>query len=181
MNGPDWPWPLLAISCPSSTHCVGVGGYGTIKASSDGGDTWTRQGTGPLRDINAITCPSPTTCYAVGNGVAVSSTDSGKTWTALPVNGIASIVLKGIACTSTTTCLIVGGPDTLQTVDGGRTWRVVGGRWLAPMDAVDCPTSSACVGVGGVEASRQGAIHTSANGGTTWEDLSTNLTHELSR
>ena len=179
VNGPDWPSPLVAISCPSSTRCVGVGGYGTIKASSDGGGTWTRQGTGPLGDVRAITCPSPTTCYAVGEGVAVSSTDGGKTWVSLPVSGIASTVLKGIACTSTTTCLIVGGADTQRTSDGGKTWATVGGRWLAPMDAIDCPTSSACVGVGGVEVSRQGAIHTSTNGGTTWQDLPTTLTHEL--
>ena len=118
VNGPDWPWPLVAISCPSSTRCVGVGGYGTIKASGDGGVTWARQGTGPLRDIYAITCPSPTTCYAVGDGVAASSTDSGKTWVPLPVGGIASTVLKGIACTSTTTCLIVGGRQ--HRADGRR-------------------------------------------------------------
>ncbi len=157
---------------------------GGIAVTADGGTTWTFQtvpvGTGAL---NAVACtPAPTgaptsssggsavTCTAVGTtstvlssarvgqGVVLTSTDGGVTWTSAPVPPTAADLLD-VSC-GAGPCVAVG--DTVATTTQGglvvltpatgstaAIWhRAVAAPVPLPLSGVSCVSLSACVVVG---------------------------------
>lgn len=186
---------LFGITCPSASHCYALG-YNSfdysdfsstqdtvILGSTDGGETWTRQGVPPGTDaLQGIACPSATTCFGVGYNQAlgdasvITTSDAGATWTSQTVPaGIGD--LDSIACPSTTTCFAVGqnfSPSSVAvivaTTDGGVTWSNQSvPAFTAQLNGVACPSTTMCVAVG-TPASfyGQGVMVVTTDGGTTW-------------
>jgi hypothetical protein len=116
---PDPTGWLSAISCGSSSSCVGLAyskannaAYpgATALVSSDGGATWANAtmpaGVAFIEDVSCL----GRTCKAVGAtdssvGVILGSLDAGETWQA-QAEGYQAI--EGVSCTTGTTCEAVG-------------------------------------------------------------------------
>ncbi len=164
-----------AVSCPSATECVAVGGDanlgGVASTSLNGGGTWS-QGAMEANEpqLDAVDCSTTSVCVAVGQGATVRSTDGGKTWTsnAIPTT---NTTLLGVNCPSATTCVSVGvspnatgpyGGQLLISSNGGTTWSVPTlPASMGALGSVDCPTSTFCVAVGS-------SVVVSNDGGKTW-------------
>ena len=147
-------------------------GQGAVAVSADGGQSWTMasvpSGVGVLQ---SSACLSSSVCLAGGTtGTTVSdvvpakgellrSVDGGHTWTtstgALPVEDA-----YGLACPSADQCAMVGtewfglpavGVGAVgQSTDGGVTFRGSKTSYIPlTLTAVACPTTSACIAVGG--------------------------------
>ena len=133
--------PTLVQAAPAPTmgeHYVGwavgdnLDGYGTILRSTDGGATWTRQGSPqdiPDVMLGSVVALDPLTCWVVGEtaggyGTILRTEDGGATWTrqgspaTIPDAGLAKI-----SAVDRDTAWVVGTPGAiLFTEDGGRTW-----------------------------------------------------------
>ncbi len=107
-------------------------GYGAIFHSTDGGATWTRQGspaTIPDVMLESVAALDPLTCWVVGEtaggyGTILRTEDGGATWTrqgspaTIPDAGLAKI-----SALDRNTAWVVGTPGIiLFTRDGGATW-----------------------------------------------------------
>ena len=164
-----------AVSCPSATTCVAVGGDGGLNGvastSKNAGSSWT-QGTMEANEpeLNAVDCSSVALCVAVGNGATVRSTDGGTTWSShsIPTTNTS---LLGVSCPSATLCVSVGvspnanGPyigQLLVSSDGGTSWTApVLPDGVGALGSVDCPSVTFCVAVGA-------SVLVSVDGGKTW-------------
>jgi hypothetical protein len=128
----------IAVSCPSASDCVLVGGYGTASASpplAEGwtGHAWTVESVPvPAGGLNtslvAVSCVSATQCMAVGGYIhgtglgtqsQLSEQRAGGTWTAqttfpLPAGGTGGS-LFGVSCVTASSCTAVG---TYSTAGG---------------------------------------------------------------
>ena len=169
-----------AVSCPSASDCVAVGGDGsgdgTVLVTTTGGGAW-QPGTLPagVGTLVGVSCPTTSDCVAVGTdtdqtGAILTSTDGGTSWTSQAVPG-GEDGLEGVACASASDCVAVLGYNApvpvLTTGDGGVTWTtgtVPAGVY--GLSGVSCPTTSDCVAVGDDGASDSAV--TSTDGGTSW-------------
>ena len=204
---------LTSVSCTSVQDCVAVGplyGNGSFTDgawySTDGGASW-QAASGPWQStaavVDAVSCAAgTTTCDAASAGgaadasVLYTSTDSGRSWGAVPESPATSQTfaagIHGLSCATAATCVAVGiaavpggpggittyEPAALVTDDGGTTWheQPLGpatnspARFAEPM-AVSCPTTSDCEAVG-IEQSAPGSYASVAwattDGGATW-------------
>jgi hypothetical protein len=148
---------LSAVSCPSATECVAVGG-GTSKKNGNWvpvAETWTRSG-GWKADrlavpagngnsmLSAISCPTASLCYAAGGAgsfatVVADQLPLVERWTPrggwarvkLPVlRGSMENDLNGISCTSAKQCTAVGSYAT-TTKQYGLIEQLKGAAWTA--------------------------------------------------
>jgi hypothetical protein len=121
---------ILALSCPSTTLCVGVGdnsvtgaGSFTIGTKTGGNWSWSMDQTIPgdgtgLGFLDGVACPTTTTCFAVGYdntlaGVQSVGTYAGGTWrwtaeSPVYVNAVPAGEIAGITCFSAALCSTVG-------------------------------------------------------------------------
>jgi photosystem II stability/assembly factor-like uncharacterized protein len=147
-------------------------GQGAIAVSNDGGTTWTAANvpakTGPLQ---SVACASVTLCVAAGttsttvsavvpaHGEMLTSQDGGQTWTPSPARPSVDAVF-GIACPSPRICAMVGTKwvgnpavgtgGVAQSHDGGSSFFASTTEYTPlPLTALDCPSTRACIGVGG--------------------------------
>jgi hypothetical protein len=129
----------IAVSCPSASDCVLVGGYGTASASPPLAEGWTGHAwtvesvpapAGALNTgLTAVSCVSATQCMAVGGYIhgtgfgtqsLLSEQYAGGTWTAqatfpLPAKGTGGS-LSGVSCVTASSCTAVG----MYATAGGR-------------------------------------------------------------
>jgi photosystem II stability/assembly factor-like uncharacterized protein len=164
---------LRGISCVSSTKCEVVGDGGTIRGTTNGGNTWTAQTSGTTNALNGVSCLGAF-CVAVGNGGVIRvTTNSGGTWTAKTSGTSQS--LKGVSCPSSTFCVAVGtGGTILVTTNGGGTWTAHTSGTTNNLQAVSCSTTSICKAVGSM-----GTIRATTNGGGTWTGQASGTTNAL--
>src|SRR5256885_6549899 len=74
---------LVDISCADASHCVAVGGAGTILSTADAGNSWNMGHSGTSHPLVGVSCPGPAVCYAVTNfGELLKTGDVGTTWSA---------------------------------------------------------------------------------------------------
>jgi photosystem II stability/assembly factor-like uncharacterized protein len=164
--------PLAAVQFVSAQQGW-VAGSGRILATSDGGQTWTRQYSGPagLYQVDFI---SATRGWAVGPNAVLTTTDGGKVWASLPepctpvrsvhfvtpdlgyaVAGGSGVRLDGGVPAAT------GAGTLLMTTDGGQNWQPVPG---APAAAQTVCFSSPFDGFLGTP----GRVWRSTDGGRHW-------------
>ena len=172
--------PIVFVS-PTVGFAIASGaGGGRIYRTADGAGSWTQVGSAPAA-LSDLTFVTPTTAYAVGaNSTLLTSTDEGKTWTALPLAlpaGTPPQALTQISCSDPMHCLIAtapaGGTNTnvlVRTTDGGKT-----GALVSPSQqnllSVAFSTASNAVAVG-----QSGATVLSSDGGATFP---TQISHRL--
>ena len=152
-------------------------GQGAVAVSSDDGGTWTLatvpSGTGILR---STACLSASECLAAGStsttvsdvvpakGELLRSADGGNTWTPssspVPVEDV-----YGLACPSAQLCAMVGtywvgypaapAGAVAQSGDGGTVFRLSTAAYIpSTLTGLSCPTSAACLAVGGRTVAR---------------------------
>jgi photosystem II stability/assembly factor-like uncharacterized protein len=190
-NPPFGPY-LSGISCASTTACEAVlnaGSQGGMLGTTDGGTTWVNQGSVPDH-LWSVSCPSSLICYAAGNASKMLKTANGGTsWSSLTFASAGYAL--GVSCSSTTVCAAVGiYPGMGLSTTDGTSWTVtanggavalacptadcvttggvnfISGVWTrvsAGLLAVSCPTTLACMAVGG-----GGLVVTTGDGGSTW-------------
>jgi photosystem II stability/assembly factor-like uncharacterized protein len=152
-------------------------GRGAIVISADGGQTWASATVPPNAGVlQDATCPTASTCLAVGTtsttvsdvvpatGQELASADGGRTWTFSafppPVDDV-----YGVACPTSKICAIVGtnwvgqpaigSGGVAHSADGGVTYGVSKSAYVPlTLTALDCPTSTACIAVGGNTVAR---------------------------
>lgn len=177
---------LMTAGCPNGhpEHPTGwaVGdtadGYGTILRTTDGGDTWLRQGSAqtiPAVFINDVSAIDEDNAWAVGGpsdgyGVILRTADGGETWTRQGSAGqIPNVGFGGVSAVDRNTAWVAGTEGTvMHTADGGATWTrqaqgVVPAANFQMIFAFDAKNVWA---VGGDEAPAP-IIHT-ADGGGSW-------------
>ena len=146
---------LAAISCPSSTLCLGLTGNSiyTTNNPAVGTSGWTST---PLPDtdsyVNDVSCPSVNLCVATdGDGSVLTSTNPTGTWSAAKIDGDRSI--NSIFCSTQPVCFVVDSAGTvLSSTDptgGASAWSASAST--PPFDSGACPTTSFCVAVDGSE------------------------------
>lgn len=166
-----WQWQRLlptgntlrSASFGSDTTGWTVGDAGTILVSSDGGATWTPQGSGTTADLYRVVAVSPTVAWASGAvGTVLRTEDGGATWRTLAVPTGAD--LRGLAAASATTAWVVGtGGAILGTSDGGATWARAASPTSVDLFALTLAPSGALWASGG-----QGTVLRSTDGGGAW-------------
>lgn len=96
---------------------------GGIYFSANGGATWTAQGSGVATNLWAIDMASEDVGYVVGAAdVALKTTDSGDTWTAVTATGSGDDLLTVDVLGRDTVWVGSDGGDAYRTDDGGTTW-----------------------------------------------------------
>lgn len=189
--------PVSSVSCPTSTYCVAVKGYGfkhsfqMILISRDGGKDWSSE-TFPVSltsnsGLNDITCATTSDCEAVGQNATNSSVeifgtkDSGKIWKIqkLP-NNLVSVAMFSVACPSSSECLAVGGQGggssgvIFATFNGGKTWVDETGLYGLKSNVfyhVTCATTLDCIVTGGLGQNQAPIMLATTNGGKSWSDI----------
>ena len=148
-------------------------GNGAIQVTTDGGATWQAAsvpaGTGLLHDV---ACTDSRTCVAVGTSSTTTSGIAPDRGVVVTSGGVLTTFgagrpppalgdTFGVSCGAPASCAAVGIAWTsahppvptvgvATTLDGGSAWRTPESRYVpSGLAAVDCPTASSCVAVGG--------------------------------
>lgn len=96
-----------------------VGDAGRVLKSVDGGATWSAQSSGTGQSLNGIHFANPTTGMAVGDGVVLTTTNGGSTWTATTI----AWTLNDVCSPDGTTWLACGTDGTVVvSTDLGINW-----------------------------------------------------------
>lgn len=171
---------LYGVKFVSSTQGWAVGARGTILATSDGGTTWSTQGSGATtKDLYGVWFASATTGWAVGQGgVVLSTTNGGTTWSA-QTSGV-STDLYGVVATSTSNVWAVGQSGVIRvTSNGGAAWNSQASNTANNLYAITASSSSTniwAVGQGGVIRLNPSASITS---GFSWTAQTSPTTKDL--
>ena len=149
--GADTSPPPTALTCVSSTACVGVDGGGhAFSSATPTTGPWTTASTG-VSSLNAVSCAPGGGCVAVGNIGAVSTAPGpAGPWTASPASPIdSSRTLGAVACPSSTLCLAVDSAGSAVTsLDGGATWSTASPLGAGhTLNDLSCPTVTFCAAV----------------------------------
>ena len=161
-----------ALACPTASNCVVmaklvgfVPGGIDVWSTTDGGRSWHETRIPGLTSIasQGLTCPSATTCWA-GPGLTSSSspstsqfvayrtTDSGQSWSAVPLPAGAPAPDGGplagwgaLSCTSVSTCFL-GGAGIDETLDGGHSWTpAILPAQVGAVESLSCEVGGSCV------------------------------------
>jgi photosystem II stability/assembly factor-like uncharacterized protein len=126
----QWHWQnplpqgnnLRGASFVDATTGTVVGEYGTIVRTTDGGNSWTIQGSGTTQTLWAVSFTDANNGTAVGEGgTIVRTTDGGTHWTS-QASGTA-FQFRGVSFSDTNNGAAVGESGTiLRTTDGGNSW-----------------------------------------------------------
>jgi photosystem II stability/assembly factor-like uncharacterized protein len=149
------------ISFPDTQHGWAVGLNGNIIATSDGGQTWTAQLSGPsFWECDMV---DATHGWAVGPSGVIYATTDGATWTPQTAS-VPGAPAEDVEAFDVSVAWIVGDDGLIMaTVDGGATWTTQTsgvGETLNDVNVLDRQTAWAA-GYNGV------VLHTT-DGGTTW-------------
>jgi photosystem II stability/assembly factor-like uncharacterized protein len=162
--------PLLAaVDFVDAKDGWAVGHDSTILATSDGGDTWTKQFSAPSeqRPLLDVLFLSATQGIAVGAyGAYYETTDGGKSWNArkiIPEDRHFNAIVK----VADHHLLIVGEEGTiLVSADDGRTWTKVPSPYKGSLFGAVVAADGSVVAFG-----LRGRIYRSADAGQTWTQV----------
>ena len=171
---------------PGDANTVYAGGDGVLYRSADKGATWTavKTGVGSSRMSIEVCAASPNTVYAIGVGSGFfRSDDGGTTWTAKTYPSGAGFYgyydLAFCCSQSNANALLAGGLNTVKSTDGGVSWTAADNwsSYTAP-NYVHADKHGFAFLPGSAStafAVTDGGIFKTANGGTSWTDLSNGL------
>jgi photosystem II stability/assembly factor-like uncharacterized protein len=161
-----------------------VDGYGVILHTTDGGETWMRQGSAseiPDANLGGVAAVDAQNAWVVGDqGTIMRTRNGGRTWEQQEVPaGVSDAGLCGVYAVDRNTAWVGGAVVSasapgviLHTTDGGRTW-VRQGQDLAltaGLCGVYASDRNHAWAVGDVESpNHYGTIVSTADGGQTWE------------
>jgi len=173
----DWAPPPNAGPSGWIGGCSMQDGFGVILATTDGGQTWVRQGAPgiiPDVDITDIKAIDAKHAWAVGlkengYGVILRTTDGGTQWVRRGTAGdIPNADLYGIGAVDTIRAWVVGQNGTiLLTRDGGITWTPQESHTTANLYAVAALDKKNAWVIGDTDGGYAIILHT-RNGGRTW-------------
>ncbi len=189
---------LSAVSCPTTTSCIAVGGLDpgagppVLVAERWNGSQWTQLSiTGPGGNAHgnllAVSCPTANLCIAVGITYATKSAGTllaerwnGSSWTiqttAPPPSNTAS-ELAGVSCPTTTACVAVGTYNGFVLAErwNGSSWTLQSiphptGIVSSRFWGVSCSSVALCTAIGDM-TNGSGVEMTRAerSNGTTWD------------
>lgn len=160
---------LTGVSFPDARHGWAVGHDGVILATTDGGQTWSRQddGTDDQTIYLDVLFLDKQTGFAVGAyGKFVATEDGGKTWTARPPID-EDLHFNRLTANATGSLFLAGESGTaLTSADQGHTWQ-----------RLDVPYEGSLYGLLPVDGSRllayglRSHIFRSDDAGTSWQPL----------
>jgi len=151
-RGHWWYLPLVLKSWRADIGwAVGdsADGYGTILHTTDGGRTWTRQGTAaeiPNTQLKEVSAVDDQNAWVVGANAILRTRNGGQTWEqqTLPSGLPTGFELQGIKALDANTVYVVGTPSILLQTTNGATWSqmsrgtdVLGNITFQVVDAVD--------------------------------------------
>ena len=158
---------MFAISCPTASFCVAVGGGNTLASSTDpagGAGSWEVAfpgGGGPdssnQRQIKGVSCPSPQLCVAVTfEGLIYASTDptgGDGAWSIADLSAIGpNMHMYGISCPSPAFCAVAAGDGKILTstnpTGGAGAWSLIQLEGPLELRGVSCTSPALCVVVG---------------------------------
>ncbi|MEO5618285.1 MAG: YCF48-related protein [Candidatus Eisenbacteria bacterium] len=141
--------------------CV-VGNTGEILVTYDAGETWQRQSSGTVFNLNAVWFVSDSTGWAVGgNGTALRTVTGGRTWTLIPTGS--SDNLMDVYFADPGTGWAVGSNGTVLTTTSG------GSSWLKQNPTPNTLNGVSFAGTSnGWAVGNGGVILGSHDGGVTW-------------
>ncbi|MDA8396847.1 MAG: hypothetical protein M0Z29_03185, partial [Actinomycetota bacterium] len=163
-GGANWsagatvPTSGAAVTCTSAACLTSSGN--DVYSSTNLGSSWSSS---PVvlafadgSTLRAVQCAGSSSCLALsGTGAALSSTDSGSTWSnATALSGLAPplTAIFALACQSSSLCWAWGASSTSQTVylavttDMGSTWAEYQLPWSASaVSSIACSTATSCV------------------------------------
>jgi len=155
-------------------------GYGMILFSSDGGDTWVRQGLestallgNDLQDIWAI---DENNVWAIGLNSVIRTINGGQTWTSVQVpSNIEGRELYSISVFNKTSIWISGNMGTiLNSNDNGNSWTIYDQTYFnhAFFQGIAAINQHKIFVAGGSgDSSLRGYIAYTLDGGATWDSL----------
>ncbi len=155
-------------------------GYGTILYTTNGGETWTRQGkAGEIPDVIlvSVSAVNENIAWAVGYqdsgyGTILHTHDGGKTWErqGSPAEIPNAQLLKVRAVGANTAWVVGYGGTVLRTLDGGRTWKNANGSVIPDIQLQGVAALNADTAwVSGVPVGQEGIIFHTIDGGQNWE------------
>lgn len=160
---------FYAVAAPDERVVWAVGSGGKIVRSEDGGQSWTRQGSGTDVNLQGIAAWDEQAAIAVGNdGVVVVTTDAGQTWkrAEIPASGNPNKLFR-VRIANGTAWAVGEFGALLRSDDRGVTWT----RALPEKDRAW--NDIAFVGEAGWLVGEFGALMKSSDGGASWEPVAT--------
>ena len=171
---------IAAVSCPSLSRCIGVGGQmgraqsaqvGSAVLTNNGGRSWSllkmpsvvfSKPVNTNTVLQGISCSSASRCIAVGfQGIVIATKDGGSKWTAQSSGTTRN--LRGVSCPTKSHCFAVGDVGTvIATTNGGKTWSPQTSGTTSHLYGVSCPSTTTCYAVGS-----SGRVIKTTDGGTT--------------
>jgi photosystem II stability/assembly factor-like uncharacterized protein len=150
---------MTAVSCPTTTTCLGLDDTGSLVISADGGLQWhvgVRHVVGldaQASEMTQFQCLSGTRCLALDTtlGSLMITNDGGATWhtDSMPTSDPSTFAVSAFACSSLAECVSVGsgaGDTLFVSRDGGGSWKAVPTPFGSPVpDQVSCPTPEQCL------------------------------------
>jgi hypothetical protein len=153
--GPETPPALNGVSCPSTSLCVVVDGYGNVISSSQptSAASWrvsrSYVGRAEYRGLSAVTCASIDFCLASGDGMLQNSTDPAGGAGAWTSHNTVEYVPSNLSCPSNGLCVGVHGSDVWNSTEPRGNileWKIEDVDEHT-MYGISCPSVSLCVAI----------------------------------
>jgi len=143
-------------------------GGALVRASTDGGKTWTIPAIPEAVFAVAGTAKSSATIYAGTTSSIYKSTDSGKTWAKLAGTGTVLVNALWVDPDTPTTVHAATDQGMIRSLDGGATWKLgrAGFYWSIAVSPARGSRLFAAV-----DTTTAPAIYRSTDGGATWSAL----------
>ncbi|MCW2925998.1 MAG: hypothetical protein JWM98_3402 [Thermoleophilia bacterium] len=149
---------LTGVAVPTASKVFVATNTGNIRATFDGGSTWSTQYTGTnFLDVDAV---SATVAWAVGNAGVIAATSNGTAW-APQTSGVTE-PLAGVIGLSASTAVAVGDQGRIvRTTNGGTSWATVASGVAYSLNDIDGSATW-------LVASGDGGAIQSFDAGATW-------------
>ena len=149
-----------------------VGTGGNILATSNGGATWTPQGSGTTDDLFAIHFTSAQQGWIAGaNGTVLTTNNGGAIWASKRTGVLYE--LRGVYFADSDTGCVAGVGNVVRTQDGGDSWTEIttGAKPLFNMHFANADT--------GWAVGSDGGIFATFDGGASWDAQTSNTVKDI--